>query len=416
MTFAPSIAADGSVYFIGCDGPTQALHLMHAAYRDGQYLAPEAVDLGDADAIIRDPAIAPDRSFIVVSTKHAKDAAYRLAIAFHTAGGWSALQDLGDGVNQGTHSMGGQLGPDHRTLYFYSDRPAPGHVEDGTDNLWRLPLSPWLDAQAAAGPPADGPWVLPGDASPAFAPDGQSVMFARGRAATRRVFVSRHEAVGWSTPQPAPFSGGAWMDLEPAMAPDGTFLVFASNRPAMPGGPALDGNYEGHSQPGRGGNLWRVDRTADGWAPPRRLPDAINAGASVYAPAVAADGSVYFMQPDAVTGHFRLYVSRLANGRYQKARALPFSTGQIADYDPAIAPDQSFIVFSSDRPPSNAAGSMIFVAFATAAGWSTPASLGVSGIESRLSPDRSSLYFSGSDKRVHRFALAAWIARHRERR
>ena len=113
------------------------------------------------------------------------------------------------------------------------------------------------------------------------------------------------------------------MDLEPAMAPDGTFLVFASNRPAMPGGPALDGNYEGHSQPGRGGNLWRVDRTADGWAPPRRLPDAINAGASVYAPAVAADGSVYFMQPDAVTivdqmgvaisGTYRMIPARIGN-------------------------------------------------------------------------------------------------------
>lgn len=135
MTFAPSVAADGSVYFIGCYGRSGTLRLMQAAYRGGQYLAPVTVALGGADAVIRDPAVAPDRSYIVVSTKHDKAAPYRLAIAFHTAAGWSALRDLGDTVNQGTHSMGGQLGPDGRTLYFYSDRPT-GEPANGGDNLW----------------------------------------------------------------------------------------------------------------------------------------------------------------------------------------------------------------------------------------------------------------------------------------
>lgn len=196
------------------------------------------------------------------------------------------------------------------------------------------------------------------------------------------------------------------------MAPDGRFLVFASNRPAQTGGRALDGAYEGRTQPGRGGNLWRVDRTPRGWSQPRRLPDAINAGTSVYAPAVAADGSVYFMQPDPASGHFRLYVSRFAHGRYQTARALPFSDGKVADYDPAIAPDQSFIVFSSDRPPSGARDSAIFIAFASVGGWSAPEPLGPVGTESRLGPDHATLYYSGTDRRIHRFALGAWLARH----
>lgn len=413
MTFAPSVAADGSVYFIGCDGPAQSLRLMHAAYRHGRYLAPEPVALGASDAVIRDPAIAPDGSFIVVSTRPANTAPYRLAIAFHTAAGWSALRDLGDAVNQGTHSMGAQLGPDRRTLYFYSDRPAQPGGTAGDDNLWQVSLAPWLDAQAATDPAIDAPWRRPDDASPAFTPDGRTILFARGRAATRRIFVARRDGDGWSIPQPAPFSGGAWMDLEPAMAPDGSFLVFVSNRPARPGGPALDGAYEGQSAPGRGGNLWRVDRTAAGWGEPVRLPAPLNEGTSIYAPAVAVDGSVYFMQPDAATGHFRLYRSRFARGRYQPPEPLPFSNGQVADYDPAVAPDQSFIVFSSDRPPSTANSSAIFIAFATADGWDTPVALGPSGIESRLAPDLSALYFSGADKRIHRFPLGAWLAHHR---
>lgn len=427
MTFAPSVAADGSVYFIGCaaDG---GLHLLRSVQQDRHYLAPFAVALGDAGMRIRDPAIAPDRSFIVVSTKREEGEPYRLAIAFHTPAGWSALQDLGDAVNGGKHSMGAQLGPDGRTLFFYSDRRMPPSSSDhaaawnnGDDHIWQISLAPWLDAHAAgavpaSGPLAAGPWTQERDASPAFAPDGDTVLFARGQGITRRVFVARRDGGGWSEPQPAPFSGGAWMDMEPAMAPDGSFLVFASNRPSKPDGTVLDGHYEGQSQPGRGGNLWRVERTAHGWSTPRRLPGTVNAGSSIYAPAVAADSSVYFMQPDPHTGHFRLYLARFADGRYHAPRALPFSDGQIADYDPVVAPDQSFIVFSSDRPPSTDTRSAIFIAFARAdGGWSTPVPLGPAGTESRLSPDRATLYFSDADQRIHRFALADWVRRHAAR-
>jgi hypothetical protein len=155
MTFAPSVAADGSIYFIGCAAPDESLRLMRTTYRDGSYQAPYVVKLGDADAQIRDPAIAPDRSFIVVATKHAAQQPYRLAIAFHTTEGWSALRDLGDSVNGGKHSMGAQLGPDHRTLYFYSDRrlpPSDPHASaawnNGDDHIWQVALATWLDAHA----------------------------------------------------------------------------------------------------------------------------------------------------------------------------------------------------------------------------------------------------------------------------
>lgn len=255
----------------------------------------------------------------------------------------------------------------------------------------------------------DVPWSLPNDASPAFTPDESAVVFARGRGAGRRIFISLRGSDGWSEPQVTPFSGGGWMDMEPVMAPDGSFLVFASNRPAAPDDKALDGAYEGKAQPGRGGNLWRVDRIDRRWGAPVRLPDTINSGTSIYAPAIAKDGSLYFMKPDAATGHFRLYVSRFTHGRYEEAQALSFSDGQLSDDDPAIAPDQSFIVFSSDRPPSTDTDSAIFVAFATTTGWSTPVPLGVYGTEARLSPDHATLYFNGADKRIHRFDLGGWL-------
>ncbi len=155
-TFAPSVAADGSLYFIGCDRSGDAVRLLHAAYRNGHYLAPIRVAIGGDRFVIRDPAIAPDRAFLVVSMKPvASRQPYRLAISFHSEAGWSMPQDLGDAVNGGKHSMGAQLGPDHRTLYFYSDRrlappdPRAGAPwNNGDDHIWQVSLAPWLQAHA----------------------------------------------------------------------------------------------------------------------------------------------------------------------------------------------------------------------------------------------------------------------------
>ncbi|TCV94686.1 WD40 repeat protein [Luteibacter rhizovicinus] len=156
MTFAPSVAADGSIYFIGCAPPDIGLHLLRSLYREGRYQTPSPVSLGDVGAQIRDPAIAPDGSYIVFSIKHDPAQPYRLAIAFHGRDGWSKPLDLGDAVNSGTHSMGAQWGCDRRTLYFYSDRRLPSSDPDGAatwnnggDNIWRVSLTPWLEAHGA---------------------------------------------------------------------------------------------------------------------------------------------------------------------------------------------------------------------------------------------------------------------------
>jgi hypothetical protein len=150
---SPSIAADGSIYFIGCAGPNGDFKLLQSPYRDGHYATPHVVALGDTNATIRDPAIAPDGSFMVVSIKHAGQRPYRLAIAFRTPNGWSAPRDLGDTVNDG-ESMGAQLGPDRRTLYFYSDRRLPAsdpnaaaRWNNGAGHIWQVSLAPWLDAR-----------------------------------------------------------------------------------------------------------------------------------------------------------------------------------------------------------------------------------------------------------------------------
>jgi Periplasmic component of the Tol biopolymer transport system len=267
-------------------------------------------------------------------------------------------------------------------------------------------------AANAVSPPAEGPWMQARDASPAFAPDGDTVVFTRGSGTARRLYIARRHDGAWSVPVQALFSDRL-MDFEPTMAPDGSYLVFVSNRPAHGAGKPLDGDWGGKAYPGRGGNLWRVDRAGDGWGTPRRLPDVVNAGTSIFSPAVAADGSLSFVRVDPANGAFRLYRSRYVHGGYQAAQALALGDGDAnSDYDPAVAPDGSFVVFSSDRPPAPSNGGDLFIAFATRDGWSRPLDLGIAGDEARLGPDRKTLYFSATDHRIHRLALTPWLAQH----
>lgn len=257
--------------------------------------------------------------------------------------------------------------------------------------------------------PATGPWTMAHDVSPAFSPDGATVVFTRGSGASRRLYVAHRNGSAWSTPVPVPFSQH-WMDLEPAMAPDGSYLVFATNRPAHDEGAALDGQWGGQAWPGRGGNLWRVDRVGTGWGTPVRLPDVVNTSSSTFSPAVTSDGSVYFMRADPSDGTFHLYRSRLRHGHYKAAQPLALGGGKAhSDYDPAVAPDASFLIFTSDRAPASPDGDHLFIALATAKGWSTPRDLGIAGNEARLGADHRTLYFNASDQRVHDMSLAAWL-------
>lgn len=153
-TFAPSIAADGSIYYMARDPADGDFQPYRTSLVHGHYATPVRVMLGDSNTVVRDPVIAPDQAFIVFSTKtKGSKQPLHLAIAFRQGTGWSTPVDLGDSVNDSGYAMGGELGPDHRTLYFYSARkdagaPAGSAWNNGKDNIWSVSLAPWLAAHA----------------------------------------------------------------------------------------------------------------------------------------------------------------------------------------------------------------------------------------------------------------------------
>lgn len=254
-----------------------------------------------------------------------------------------------------------------------------------------------IGAQAAASdtmaaPEIFAPGVISGPAkedSAAFTPDGETVYFDRAQWPNAFIMVSHRAHGAWFVPQIAEFSG-QWLDHDPAMAPDGSFLVFASSRPATEGGAPVKS----------AGNLWRVNRHGKGWGVPVRLPDTINSSPKTYAPSVAGDGSVYFQQADAITGEFHIFRSQYRDGTYAPAVRVALNDAGTHELDPAIAPDESFIVFDSDDP-AKPGRDRLFIAFRDGDHWGKPADLGdaVNAAGSgpwgaHLGADHRTLYFS----------------------
>jgi WD40-like Beta Propeller Repeat len=232
------------------------------------------------------------------------------------------------------------------------------------------------------------PGVISGpsnDSDPCFTPDGRTLVFARNNT----LMVSHRIGESWSKPEIAPFSG-QWADQQPTISPDGSFLVFVSGRPILP---------TDKSRPA--GNLWRVDRRGSSWGEPVHLPATVNRDSSTWAPSIAGDGSLYFIEKENPKAPFRLWRAQARNGSYEPPVAVSFGDATTQDVDPAVAADESFIVFGSVHPGTDA-HERLFIAFREHGGWGKPIDLGnaVNGPddtnEARLSPDGKTLYFSSA--------------------
>jgi Tol biopolymer transport system component len=227
---------------------------------------------------------------------------------------------------------------------------------------------------------------------PTITPDGRILYLTiAGRSRTVVVELHRDATQAWKLAGNAPFSG-TWRDLEEVLTPDGTAMVFASNRPLPGGTKPLDAYYNGKFGAGLGGNIWIVHRTASGWGDPRPFPAGINANTSVFSPAIASDGTLYFMRASGKQGRFHIFVS---SPPYRTSKLAPFASAVSAEFDPTVTSDGSTVVFSSTRAPLPKGTSHLFVTYRHGSSWTTPRDLGAAingitphNIEARILPDR----------------------------
>jgi hypothetical protein len=262
-------------------------------------------------------------------------------------------------------------------------------------------LATGLSAQAPT-PQIFAPGIISGpanDGSPTFSPDGNTLFFTRSTPHWSVILESHKTGAQWSKPTLASFSG-IWPDSSPTMSPEGSYIIFQSTRPVEP----LTVKHEpGKPIPGIVSNLWRVDRKETGWTEPKRLPDAVNIGHSIWKPSVAADGTIYLTVIDN-KGSKRLFASKLVKGEYQTAQPLSFSDGTMSDVDPEIAPDSSFLVFCSAGRIPNDGKDHLYIVRKQGNDWGAVSQLRYQGDdkpygystddEPHLGPDHRTIYFS----------------------
>jgi hypothetical protein len=226
-------------------------------------------------------------------------------------------------------------------------------------------------------------------------PAGDEMLYVIADRSRRHHTIIRIRRRGerWLHPEVAPFSG-EYNDFAPTPTPDGASLLFCSNRP-LPGEAPEPGDV----------NLWRVDRTADGWGPPLPLPGEVNDGSNEYNPTVALDGTLYFQDHDEMG--VDLYRSALLaeepdgrGGAYGPPEKVEELAEPYPEIGPLVFPDGRTLVFSSPRPGGE--GDLDFWAsFREDDGtWSQPRNLGPSintpsaDAIITLSPDGRYLFFT----------------------
>lgn len=241
-------------------------------------------------------------------------------------------------------------------------------------------LAAALVAPLAARAQAHGELVGPGvistglqETSAALTPDGNTLYFMRSDFAERddTILVSHRADGHWGMPQVASFSG-QWHDSEPTLSPDGQRLYYVSNRPLQPGGASLTTEMGGHHFAGT--NLWFVQRQADGrWSEPLHVDGALNDGAMIYNPSVAANGDIYFSahRPDSGAA-YQIYVARRTAQGYAVPQRVDLGDLAHNRMDPAIDPQQRFLIYAGDEGDSLGSADL-YIAFRQPDGhWSKP--------------------------------------------
>ena len=167
----PSIAADGTIYFVAID-TKGGKRLYSSRYLNSACQQALSLSVSDGTTLDADPEIALDGSFLVFCSagRLPGDKKDHLFIVHRSGDGWGPVVPIryaGDDANGYSRDDEPHLGTDHRTLYLSSDRSVPTHLprsreqaqrdfermEDWgyfTDytNVWSIPLMPWLNGNS----------------------------------------------------------------------------------------------------------------------------------------------------------------------------------------------------------------------------------------------------------------------------
>ncbi len=226
----------------------------------------------------------------------------------------------------------------------------------------------------------------------AFTPDGRTLYFLKSTPNFNfwTIVVSRFADGKWQAPEVAPFSG-QWSDADPFITEDGAKLYFISTRPR-------DGQSEENL------DIWVMDKTGDGWGKPQNLGAVINSSGREWYPTLTRDKTLYFgSDREGGKGATDLYRARLVEGKYSAPENLGEAiNSRFGEYEPFIAPDESFLIFAAVGRPEGFGGFDLYISYNRNGVWTKAVNLGnkinSSGDElsPKISPDGKYFFWSST--------------------
>jgi WD40-like Beta Propeller Repeat len=243
---------------------------------------------------------------------------------------------------------------------------------------------------------------------PHFSPDGKILYFVKSTPDANfwTIVFSRFENGQWSMPEVAPFSG-QYSDADQAITPDGSQMFFISRRPVNP-----------NNSPNAAGKLdiWVMDKTGNGWSEPRNVGTPVNSESSEYFPNSTKDGTLYFGSGrKGGKGGVDLYRSRRVNGKYQDPENLGDAINTTFDeYEPYIAPDDSFLIFMAAGRPDGLGGYDLFISYNQHGQWTkaqnlrAPINSPADELSPKITPDGKYFFWASSRSSIDKPKMKPW--------
>ena len=128
----------------------------------------------------------------------------------------------------------------------------------------------------------------------------------------------------------------------------------------------------------------------------------------------ARNGALYYMRFDAATKTMQFWRAPVSNGKYQPPQRVVLGDPSVSLHDPAIALDESFIVFDYGKVKGGLG--RLCIAFSEGDHWGKPIDLGDALNRdlpwgARLAPNGHSVYVNGQSG-ISRIPLDPWLQAH----
>ncbi len=231
------------------------------------------------------------------------------------------------------------------------------------------------------------------ESHPAFSPGGDTLYFVKSAPdfSTWTICVSFFRNGKWTKPEVAPFSG-KYNDADPFITFDGEKLFFISDRPVNKNDSAKTDT-----------DIWMMQKTKSGWSQPTHVDYPVSSNASEWYPTLTKNSSLYFGSGrEGGKGKTDLYKCSFSNNKYSEAVNLGDSINTaFEEYEPFIAPDESYLIFMAIRPEGIGGGDF-FISYNKKGIWSKAKSLGEpfnspgTKYSPKISPDNKYFFFSST--------------------